>query len=53
MTDAALRQQLAPLQQAQVSVSLDTVTTWVQTGRQRPRFHTLVWLTRVGWRLPN
>lgn len=53
MTDQTLNQQLAGLKASPPSVSLVTVRGWVKAGRQRPRFHALAWLSRVGWRWPN
>jgi len=45
--------QLDLLKRLPASISITTVTNWVTTGRRRPRFHALTWLSRVGWRLPN
>ncbi|MEM1358403.1 MAG: hypothetical protein AAGF89_09400 [Bacteroidota bacterium] len=53
MTDQQLNQQLAALKASPPSVSLAQVSSWVKTGRPRPRFHALAWLSRVGWQWPN
>jgi len=53
MTDQKLDSLLGALRPATTSVTLDTVAGWINTGRKKPRFHPLAWLSRVGWRWPN
>lgn len=53
MNNQDLNQQLDLLKGHPPSISITTVANWVATGRPRPRFHALTWLSRVGWRMPN
>lgn len=53
MKDQDLQKHLDLLAQHPPGISISTVTHWVATGRSRPRFHALAWLSRVGWRWPN
>jgi hypothetical protein len=53
MNDQGPDKKLALLTALPPTISIDRVGGWVRAGRRKPRFYPLVWLTRVGWRLPN
>jgi hypothetical protein len=53
MKDQLPDKKLALLASVPPTISLDMAAKWVRTGRPKTRFYPLVWLTRVGWRLPN
>lgn len=53
MNDQQPDKKLAILADLPPTISLNTVSGWVHLGRPKPRFYPLVWLARIGWRLPN